>query len=142
MTHGTNSRSSRQDPARMRSGGIISRGICDGPSIIPQNWIDRLLGVTSSFVEKSKTITRSDRSRLGHRSPAEKPKLSDCRALSIQAATTGICLERPDGGHRRGSAGPNIKFHHSKLNFKWARSWQEVKCIKTFKRGHTRTIRL
>ena len=67
-------------PARILSDAqrrtYFDKGYVLLPSIIPGSWIDRLLNVTSAFVEKSRTVTKSDKVfdvDNGH--SAEKPKL-------------------------------------------------------------------
>jgi hypothetical protein len=99
------------------------------PSIIPQDWIDRLLAVTAEFIEKSKGVAKSDKVfdvDNGH--TAENPKL---RRLSSPVDQHRTYWEFASSELMADIAedllGPDVKFHHSKLNFKWAAAGQEVK---------------
>lgn len=98
-------------------------------AIIPAETVGRLLAVTQEFVEKSRSVTQSDNVfdvDRGH--TAEKPKL---RRLSSPVDQHPAYWEFASGGLMADLAedlvGPDVKFHHSKLNFKWAGAGQEVK---------------
>jgi hypothetical protein len=107
----------------------FDKGYVMAASIIPKTWVDRLLEVTASFVEKSKGVTKSDKVfdiDAGH--SAEKPKL---RRLSSPVDQDETYWEFASSALMADIAedllGPDVKFHHSKLNFKWAAAGQEVK---------------
>lgn len=98
-------------------------------AIIPASQVARLNDVTNSFVEKSRSVSQSDTVfdiDKGH--SAESPKL---RRLSSPVdqhdaywafASEGLMADIAED-----LLGPHVKFHHSKLNFKWAGAGQEVK---------------
>ena len=98
-------------------------------SIVPKDWIDRLLEVTDQMVEKSRSITASDAIfDLEANHSAEDPRLRrlsspvDQHPVYWEFASESII---PD--IVADLVGPDVKFHHSKLNFKWARGGEEVK---------------
>src|SRR6201996_831914 len=107
----------------------FDKGYVMAASVIPAAWVERLLAVTAAFVEKSKSVTKSDKVfdlDAGH--SAEKPKL---RRLSSPVDQHETYWEFASGALMADLAedllGPDVKFHHSKLNFKWAEAGQEVK---------------
>ena len=97
--------------------------------IIPQEWIDRLRVATDEIVERSRSITKSDQVfdlEPGHSAdnprlrrltspPDHHPTYWDYASQSILSDIAGDLV------------GPDVKFHHSKLNFKWAKGGEEVK---------------
>jgi ectoine hydroxylase len=98
-------------------------------SIVPKDWIDRLLEVTDQMVEKSRSMTASDAIfDLEANHSAEDPRLRrlsspvDQHPVYWEFASESII---PD--IVADLVGPDVKFHHSKLNFKWARGGEEVK---------------
>ncbi|MET0675815.1 MAG: phytanoyl-CoA dioxygenase family protein [Bradyrhizobium sp.] len=107
----------------------FDKGYIMAASIIPKETVDRLLAVTNSFVEKSRSVSKSDKVfdvDKGH--TADKPKL---RRLSSPVDQDETYWQFASGKLMADIAedllGPNVKFHHSKLNFKWAEAGQEVK---------------
>ena len=98
-------------------------------SILSTDLIDEMRIVTDEWVARSRSITKSDAIfdlEPGH--TADDPRLRrlsspvqhDERYWSFSSASI-----LPD--IVADLVGPNVKFHHSKLNFKWARGGQEVK---------------
>ena len=98
-------------------------------NLVPETWLQRLRAVTDEVIEECRSITASDAVwdlEDGH--TADQPRL---RRLSSPvahhplywefASQSIICDAIAD------LVGPNVKFHHSKLNFKWARGGAEVK---------------
>ncbi len=99
------------------------------PGIVSEDWIARLRAATDEMVEQSRGITRSDEKwdlEKGH--SAENPRLrrlsspNDHHPVYWEYASQSIV---PD--IVADLVGPDVKFHHSKLNFKWARGGEEVK---------------
>ena len=98
-------------------------------SVIPDEVVAHMRSVTQEWVERSRTITKSDAVfdlEPGH--CAERPRL---RRLSSPVEHDQRYWE-----FARDSiipdivsdlVGPDVKFHHSKLNFKWAEGGEEVK---------------
>lgn len=99
------------------------------PAFLSRVWLDRLETVVDGFVEESRAWTKSDSKfdlETGH--SAERPRL---RRLSQPVAHHPTFWELTSNSPITDVAadllGPDVKFHHSKLNFKWAGGGQEVK---------------
>jgi ectoine hydroxylase-related dioxygenase (phytanoyl-CoA dioxygenase family) len=97
--------------------------------IIPQPWIDRLNDVTEEFVERSRALARSDAIfdlEPGHTS--ENPRLRRLvNPVEQHPRYWEFAFESLLGDIAADLVGPNVKFHHSNLNFKWAAGGTEVK---------------
>ena len=96
---------------------------------IPKDWIERMRAVTTEMVDRSRKLTKSDAIfdlEPGH--TAAKPRL---RRLSSppehHPAYWEFASKSPLGDIASDLVGPDVKFHHSKLNFKWAEGGEEVK---------------
>jgi ectoine hydroxylase len=96
---------------------------------ISQAWVDRLNAVTEEFVELSRALARSDAIfdlEPGHTS--ESPRLRRLISPEEQHPTYWeFASESLLADIAADLVGPNVKFHHSKLNFKWASGGSEVK---------------
>ena len=99
------------------------------PAIVRAEWLERLRAVTGEMVDRSRALTRSDAIfdlEPGH--TAENPRLRrltspvDQHPAYWEFASTSVL---PD--IIADLVGPDVKFHHSKLNFKWAEGGEEVK---------------
>jgi ectoine hydroxylase len=97
--------------------------------IIPDEWLERLRAATDEMVERSRSLTASDAVfDLESNHTADAPRLR---------RVTSPVDQHPDywayardsllGDIAADLVGPAVKFHHSKLNFKWARGGAEVK---------------
>jgi ectoine hydroxylase-related dioxygenase (phytanoyl-CoA dioxygenase family) len=97
--------------------------------IVPQAWIDRLNAVTGEFVERSRAVARSDATfdlEPGHTS--ENPRLRRLmNPVEQHPRYWEFASESLLGDIAADLVGPNVKFHHSNLNFKWAAGGTEVK---------------
>jgi len=96
---------------------------------IPMDWIERIRAVTSEMVERSRKQKVSDAIfdlEPGH--TEEKPRL---RRLSSPVEHHPLywefLLKSPLGDIAADLVGPDVRFHHQKLNFKWAEGGEEVK---------------
>ena len=96
---------------------------------IPQEWVQRLLATTDQMVDRSRSLTQSDEIfdlEPGH--SAANPRLRrlstpvdhhpEYWAYAAESVLADIAADL---------VGPNVKFHHAKLNFKWAEGGEEVK---------------
>jgi ectoine hydroxylase-related dioxygenase (phytanoyl-CoA dioxygenase family) len=97
--------------------------------VVPADWVERLLAVTAGFVEQSRALTRSDAIfDLEPNHTAERPRL---RRLTSPVEQHPVYWELASASVLADVAadlvGPDVKFHHSKLNFKWAEGGEEVK---------------
>jgi len=122
-----------QHPARILSQeqreSFFDNGYLLVEEIIPAEWVDRLIEVTDGMVERSRSLTKSDAIfdlEPGH--TAETPRL---RRLSSPIENHPIYWEFASRSVLVDIAAdlvdPDVKFHHSKLNFKWAKGGEEVK---------------
>jgi len=98
-------------------------------NIIPQEWVNRLRVATDEIVDRSRSMTKSDdvfdlepghsadspRLRRLSSPPDHHPTYWDYASKSILSDIAADLV------------GPDVKFHHSKLNFKWAKGGEEVK---------------
>jgi len=96
---------------------------------IPTDWIERLRAVTAEMVDRSRQQTRSDAVfDLEPDHTAERPRL---RRLSSPVVHHPLywefLTESPLGDIAADLVGPDVRFHHQKLNFKWAEGGEEVK---------------
>jgi len=97
--------------------------------VIPDEWVQKLRRATEALVERSRQVRESDAIwdlEPGHTS--ESPRL---RRVSNPVEQHPVFWEYVSqsfvGDLIADLVGPDVKFHHSKLNFKWARGGSEVK---------------
>lgn len=97
--------------------------------LIPQDWVDRLVATSNHFIERSRAMTASDDEiDLGPGHSADTPRPRRLRAvvdrdpLFWEFASTGPMVEIAAD-----LVGPDIKFHSSKLNYKWPGEAEVVK---------------
>lgn len=89
-------------------------------SLVPQQTLAKLQAVTQDFVEQSREVAVSgSRFDIGPGHCAETPVLRRLKSPDIQhpdywAFATGLMADVAAD-----LVGPNVVFHHSKLNFKW-----------------------
>lgn len=97
--------------------------------IIGDEWLAKLRAATEELVERSRSVTKSDKVfdlEPDHR--ADAPRL---RRVSNPTEQHPVFWEYITKGPVpdivADLVGPHVKFHHSKLNFKWAKGGEEVK---------------
>jgi ectoine hydroxylase-related dioxygenase (phytanoyl-CoA dioxygenase family) len=106
---------------------------CDGylyvERAISEDWIGRLRAATDELVERSRKVTHSD--AIFDLEPAHHPDAPRLRRVSNPVEQHPVfweyCLNSPLPDIVADLVGPDVKFHHSKLNFKWANGGEEVK---------------
>jgi ectoine hydroxylase len=98
-------------------------------AFIEPTWIERLLSVTAEFVEKSRELTKSNALfDLEPNHSAAQPRLrrlvspGDLHDVYWEFVSTSKVVDLIED-----LVGPDIKYHHSKLNFKAPRGGEEVK---------------
>ena len=96
--------------------------------IVPE-WIERLVAVTDEMVERSRSLTESDAVfDLEPDHTADNPRL---RRLTSPVDQHPVYWEFASQSVLADVAadlvGPDVKYHHSKLNFKWSEGGEEVK---------------
>jgi ectoine hydroxylase len=96
---------------------------------IGAEWIGRLRAATTELVERARAVERSDAIydlEPGHRRDAPRLRRVS-NPVEQHPAFWEYCARSPVGNIVADLVGPNVKFHHSKLNFKWAQGGEEVK---------------
>ena len=98
-------------------------------SIVSDEWIERLCRTTEEMLEKSREFTESDEVfdlEPGH--TPENPRLrrltspNDHHPVYWEFASQSVIADVAAD-----LVGSDVKFHHSKLNFKWSKGGEEVK---------------
>ena len=99
--------------------------------LLPEQWIERLRAATDAMVEKSRSISKSDAVwdlDKGHTS--QNPRLRRLSSMNDHHPTYweyASAANSPLPDAIADLVGPDVKFHHSKLNFKWSKGGDEVK---------------
>ena len=99
------------------------------PEVIDPDWLARLRGATDRLVERSRGISKSDAIfdlEAGHR--ADAPRLRRVsKPVEQDAVYWAYVTDSIVADIVADLVGPDVKFHHSKLNFKWLKGGEEVK---------------
>src|SRR5919107_1092736 len=98
---------------------------------LPDSWVERLRAATEQMVDKSRSVTKSDAVwdvDKGH--SRDNPRLRRLSSMNDHHPdyweyASGEKSPLPDG--IADLVGPDVKFHQSKLNFKWSKGGDEVK---------------
>jgi ectoine hydroxylase len=107
----------------------FERGYLLAERVIPDDLVARLRAATEEMVDRSRALIRSDQAfdlEPGH--TAASPRLRrltspvEHHPLYWELASTAPLVDLVAD-----LVGPDVKFHHSKLNFKWAAGGEEVK---------------
>ncbi|HET7635186.1 MAG TPA: phytanoyl-CoA dioxygenase family protein, partial [Burkholderiales bacterium] len=97
--------------------------------VIPDDWLRKLRAATDELVERSREIRRSD--AVFDLEPDHTPENPRLRRVSSPVdqhpAFWDYVSQSKLGDIVADLVGPDVKFHHSKLNFKWAKGGEEVK---------------
>jgi len=123
LTYPSKALSADQRESYFENGYILLPGFLDA------QWLDRLNRVTDEFIEESRTVTESNAKfdlQPGHSAAA--PQL---RRLSFPVdyheTYRALAFDSPIVDVAEDLLGPNVCYHHSKLNFKWSSGGEEVK---------------
>lgn len=107
----------------------FSNGFIGVQNLITEPWLTELRAVTDEFIEMSRDIKGGDkRFDLEPNHSANQPRIrrlnspTDYHDTFWKFASQGPFVDIAED-----LLGPNIKFHHSKLNFKWSGGGEEVK---------------
>jgi hypothetical protein len=96
---------------------------------VSDDWLKRLNDVTAEFIDESRKMTASDgKFDLEPDHNADNPRLRRLMApVEQHPVYREFGLEGPLVDIAEDLLGPNVKYHHSKLNFKWSDGGEEVK---------------
>ena len=98
-------------------------------AIIGDDWLEKLRAATDELIERSRTVTRSD--AVWDLEPDHTPQAPRLRRVSAPVDQHPVYWDYVSqsivGDVVADLVGPDVKFHHSKLNFKWAKGGEEVK---------------
>jgi ectoine hydroxylase-related dioxygenase (phytanoyl-CoA dioxygenase family) len=96
---------------------------------VSDDWLARLNDVTKEFIDESRKLTASDSNfDLEPDHSADSPRLRRLMApVEQHPVYREFGLEGPLVDLAQDLLGPNVKYHHSKLNFKWSDGGEEVK---------------
>jgi len=98
-------------------------------SVIGEEWLSVLRAATEEMVERSRSVSTSD--SIFDLEPGHRPEAPRLRRVSNPVehhpAYWSYLNESIVPEIVADLVGPDVKFHHSKLNFKWAGGGEEVK---------------
>ena len=106
----------------------FATGYLAAEGLIPQQWLRRLHALSADFIEQSRAHTASNEAfDLGPQHAADRPHVRRLRALvdrhpdfwrfASESVLADIAADL---------VGPDVKFHSSKLNYKWPGSGEIV----------------
>jgi ectoine hydroxylase-related dioxygenase (phytanoyl-CoA dioxygenase family) len=115
LTHPPRVLTTTQREAYFRTGFLAA------PNLVPADWLGRLRSLSAAFLEESRGVTASNAAfDLGPMHRADRPHVRRLRALvdrhpdfwrfANESVLADIAADL---------VGPDVKFHSSKLNYKW-----------------------
>jgi ectoine hydroxylase-related dioxygenase (phytanoyl-CoA dioxygenase family) len=114
-------------PDQLRS--YIEHGYLQLDSFVTPQWMELLRSASDEFVEQSRTADPSSRRfdfETGH--SAEQPRLRRLVSpVDLHETFHRFAFEGPAAQLAMAILGGPVRFHHSKLNYKWAGGGAEVK---------------
>ena len=97
--------------------------------LLGREWLDRIASVSERFIEASREVTESNATfyvEEGH--SAEAPRLQRLNSpVEKDELYWKVASESPIVDVAEDLLGPSVRFHHSKLNFKWSGGGAEIK---------------
>ena len=98
------------------------------PGLVGRDWLDRLEAVTAEFIERSRKVAQSDAAfDLAPSHSAASPKVRRLKTPDDQHPAYWEFAQGVIADAVADVVGPDVVFHHSKLNFKWHDGGDEVK---------------
>ncbi len=89
-------------------------------SLINREWLERLRSVTEEFLDRSRKVSKSDEVfDIAPSHSAKKPKLRRLKEPDAQHDVFWEFANDVIADVAADLVGPDVSFHHSKLNFKW-----------------------
>lgn len=106
----------------------FERGFLAIPNAIPMDWIERLRKLSDEFLDASRQFDTSDEVYdLGPQHSSSKPHVRRLKALVDRHPEFWAFASRsPLTDIAADLVGPDVKFHSSKLNYKWPGSGEVV----------------
>lgn len=123
LSHPARVLTSAQREAYFRTGYLSAR------DVIPAEWLHRLIDRSNEFIEASRTLTASNEGfDLGPQHTPTTPHVRRLRALVDRHPDFwAFASESPMADIAADLVGPDVKFHSSKLNYKWPGTGEIVK---------------
>ena len=112
-------------PARMLTQAQRERyfetGFVAAPGLIPEDWQEMLRARSQEFIEKSREVAASNAEfDIGPQHRPDHPHVRRLRALVDRHPDFWrLCAESPLADIAADLVGPDVKFHSSKLNYKY-----------------------
>jgi hypothetical protein len=105
------------------------QGFLSADGVIPRHWVDRLTALSDEFLDASRSLTASNEGfDLGPAHCATRPHVRRLRALVDRHPDFWrFAKESPLADIAADLVGPDVKFHSSKLNYKWPGGGEIVK---------------
>lgn len=107
----------------------VEKGYLLVESVISPDWLERLRATTNEMIDRTRTMTQSDPVfdlEPGH--TATDPRLRRLTSpVDQHPGYWEFASESVLPDIVADLVGPDVKFHHSKLNFKWSKGGTEVK---------------
>jgi hypothetical protein len=105
------------------------RGYVSLKGLVSEDWLEKLKTVTDAFIEESRSLNGSD--KRFDLEPDHSPEAPRIRRLNspvdFHKEYWEFASKGPFADIAEDILGPDFKFHHSKLNFKWSKGGEEVK---------------
>lgn len=99
------------------------------PGWVSEAWVDRLVATMDRFVDESRSLTTSTAAILLE--PTHTPAAPRLRRIPQTVAFDPVFeefgLRGPIVDLAEDLLGPDVRFHHSKLNFKWSGGGEEIR---------------
>jgi ectoine hydroxylase len=99
----------------------FATGFLAAPDLIPQEWLELLRARSREFIEKSRAVAASNEEfDIGPEHRPDHPHVRRLRALVDRHPDFWrVCAESPLADIAADLVGPDVKFHSSKLNYKY-----------------------
>jgi ectoine hydroxylase len=96
---------------------------------VSDEWLERLWQVTNGYIDQSRGLDESSQVfDLEPNHSADNPRLRRItHPVELDPVYQEFTFEGPIVDVAEDLVGPDVKFHHSKLNFKWSDGGEEVK---------------
>ena len=107
---------------------FFEKGFLAAEGLIPAEWLALLRSRSAEFIEKSRSVAASNEEYdIGPRHRADQPHVRRLRALVDRHPDFWrVCSESPLADIAADLVGPDVKFHSSKLNYKYPGSGETV----------------